>query len=71
MDKQQGPIVQHRELYLVSYNNHNGKEYFKRIYIYVHICMTESLCYIAEINIINPQYFNKFKKKNSTCPRAA
>ena len=38
MDNQQGPIVQHRELYSISCVNHNGKEYEK-----------ESLCCAAEI----------------------
>ena len=52
--------------------NHNGKgdekEYI--IYSYIYICtklnmyITESLCCIAEINIVNQLYFNKinFKK---------
>ena len=31
--------------------NHNGKEYEKEcVYIYVYICITESLCCTAEIN---------------------
>ena len=30
--------------------NHNGKEYFKKEYIYIYICITESLCCTAEIN---------------------
>ena len=34
MDKQQGPTVQHRELYSISWVNHHGKEYEKE-YIYV------------------------------------
>ena len=50
MDKQQCPTVQHRELYSISYNNHNRKEYEKE-YVYI----TESLCCTAEIkhNIVN------------------
>ena len=33
--------------------NHSGKEYEKEcIYIYIYVCITESLCYIAEINTI-------------------
>ena len=32
IDKQQGPTVQHREMYSISYKNHNEKEY-------VYICM--------------------------------
>ena len=43
MDKQQGPTVQHRELYSVSYNKPYGKEY-------EYICITESLCYISATN---------------------
>ena len=29
MDKQQGPTVQHRELYSISSDKHNGKEHKK------------------------------------------
>ena len=47
IDKQQGPTVQHRELYSISLINHNGKEYEKE---YMYICITESLCCTAEIN---------------------
>ena len=45
MDKQQGPTVQHRELYSIPYENHNGKEYKKRMCIYIYI-----LCCTAVIN---------------------
>ena len=38
--------------------NHNGKNFKKNVYI----CITESLCYIAENNIVNQLYFNKKKK---------
>ena len=41
--------------------NCNGKEYIKNVYIY--ICITESLCCIAETNIVNQLYFNKKIKK--------
>ena len=35
MDKQQGPTVQHKELYSVSCKNPNGKDYKKQcIYVY-------------------------------------
>ena len=44
MDKQQGPIVQHRELYSMPYN----KPKWKRIYI----DKTESFCCIPETNTI-------------------
>ena len=33
MDKQQGPTVQHRELYSHPVINHNGKEYEEYIYV--------------------------------------
>ena len=35
MDKQ-GPTLQHRELYSISCDNHNGKEY-EEIYIHIYI----------------------------------
>ena len=38
--------------------NHNGKNLKKNVYI----CITESLCCIAEINIVNQLYFSKKKK---------
>ena len=37
--------------------NHNGKEYEK-----LYLCITESLCCTAEINIINELQFNKILK---------
>ena len=43
MDKQQGPNVQHKELFQYPVINHNAKEY-------VQVCVTESFCCIAEIN---------------------
>ena len=36
MDKQEGPTLQHRELYSISCDNHNGKEY-EEIYIHTYI----------------------------------
>ena len=45
MDKQQGPTLEHRELYSVSCDKPNGNEYEKE-----YICITESLCCMAEIN---------------------
>ena len=42
MDKQQGPSVQHRELFQYPVINHTGKEYEKE-YIYTHTHITESL----------------------------
>ena len=45
LDKQQGPTIQHRELYSVSVNN--GKEYRKEC---IYICKIESLCCTAEID---------------------
>ena len=58
IDKQQGPIVQHREQYSISYNLY-GKESEKEqiynyLYIYTHIykSITESLCCTPESNTI-------------------
>ena len=44
--------------------NHSGKEYEENIYIYT--CITELLCYTAEIkyNIVNQLYSNKIFFKN-------
>ena len=58
MDKQQGPTVQHREIYSIPCDKPWWKRTWKRIYV--------SLCYTAEINAtLNQLYFNKifFKKK--------
>jgi len=47
MHKQQGPTVQHRELFQYPVINHNGKEYENEcIYTYI----TESLFCPTEIN---------------------
>ena len=43
--------------------NHNGKEYYKSVYI----CITDSLCCIAEINTVNQLYFN-LKKSGKELP---
>ena len=43
IDKQQGPTVQHRQLFKYLVISYNGKESEK---IYIHI--TESLCYTSE-----------------------
>ena len=34
------------------------------VYVYIHIYISESLCYISEINIVNQLYFNKINFKN-------
>ena len=47
MDKQQGPTVQHRELYLISYNNPYGKEH---IHTSMYLYISESLSYTSKIN---------------------
>ena len=59
MGKQQGPPVQHREIYSIFYDKPYGKEYKKEhiyidIYIHTHtyICKTESLCCTIEIDTL-------------------
>ena len=47
MDKQ-GPIVEHRKLYLISCHNHNGKEYEKE---YVCVCVCVCVCVYTHICI--------------------
>ena len=48
IDKQEGPTVQHRELYSIFYNNLDGKRIWKRMDICM--CITESLCCTPETN---------------------
>ena len=46
MDKQQGPTVYSSGKYIhYPLINHNGKEY-----VYIYVCITESLCCTAEIS---------------------
>ena len=41
------------------------------VYIYIYIyCLNESLCYTAEINIVNQLYFNKTIKKEKDFQKA-
>ena len=49
IEKQQGPTVQHRELYSMSCNKLNGKESEKE-HTHTHIYTMESSCYIPEAN---------------------
>ena len=44
MDKQQGPIVQPRELYSISWINHNGKNMINYIYVYIYIYIYLCVC---------------------------
>lgn len=55
MDKQQGPTVQHMGCTQHPVIKRNGKEHEKNV------CITEPLCFTAEINIINRLYLNKIK----------
>ena len=48
MDRQQGPPVEPRELYSVSWD----KPSWKRIVKILYLCITESLCCTAEINTL-------------------
>ena len=60
MDNQQGPIVQHRELCSILYNNVNGKEFEKRI----DTCITELVCCACQTNFL----FNiAVKEQKETC----
>ena len=43
----QGPSIQHRELYSISCNKTITEKNMKN-----YICVTESLCYTAEINTL-------------------
>ena len=45
-DNQQGPTVEHRELYSVSWETITEKNIKKNVYM----CITDSLCCMAEIN---------------------
>ena len=47
MHEKQGPTVQYRELYSISYNK-PLKRVCVCVYIYIYICIPESLCYTAE-----------------------
>ena len=59
MDKKQGPTVQHRELYSISWDKPQWKDK-KRMYVCVY--KTESLCCIAEINrTLEIQYYTLTK----------
>ena len=49
MDGQQGPTVQHKELYIQCPGiNRNGKEYKRECVL----CITESLCCTAETDTL-------------------
>jgi len=57
-DKQEGPTVQHRELYSLFLITYKRKASEKE-YIYTYICIYESLCCTPETNnIVNQLYFN-------------
>ena len=52
MDEQGSSAVQHRALYSIAYDKSEWEN------IKNNICITESLCYTAEMNIVNQLYFN-------------
>ena len=66
--KQQGPSVQHRELYSIFSNNLYEKRIWKRIYM----CKKESLCYIPKTNTtLKINYISILKiYKLYTCKRS-
>ena len=63
MEKQQGPTVQHRELYSIPCDKPEWKRTWRRIYR----CITESLCCTAKINTtLWTNYTSiKFKKRET------
>ena len=48
MDKQWDPAVQHRELYMVTYDG--GYHGEKNVYIYIYVCVIGSHCCTVEID---------------------
>ena len=59
MDKQQGPIIQHKELYPVYGINHDGKQY---IYVVSYIHIHDGVNFAVQkklANTVNQLYFNK------------
>ena len=72
MDKQQGPTLQHRELYSISCDNHNGKEYeevcvcvcvYTHIHIYIERELNHSVIQQKLTHIVNQLYFNSKKEE--------
>ena len=57
IDKQQGPTVEHRELYSISCNKLSWKRILKK-----NTRKMELLCYTPLTQHINQLYFNKHKK---------
>ena len=49
MDKQQGPTVQHKELYSISCNKSNGKEYKKEC-VCVCVCVYNLITLLYSVN---------------------
>ena len=47
MDKQQGPTIEHRELYSITYDKTIMEKNMKRN---TYTCITESIGYTAEVN---------------------
>ena len=66
MDKQQGPTVQHRELYSISWNRPGWKRIQKKNVYTVYIYKIDSLCCTEEsgtILLINYTSIKKLKNK--------
>ena len=64
MDKQQGPTVQHRELYSISWNRPGWKRILKKknVYIYIYIYDGVTLLYNRNWhNIVDQLYFKEEK----------
>ena len=62
IDKQQGPTIQHRELYSISYDKRQWKRMWKKIYMYnwITLLYTQTLTKHCKLNVI---FYGKKKEK--------